>query len=458
MATAVDSPHDGKRFALVVLLASLFAVLLLTFQHFLPARYIQLLALGAIACVIGLVLFAHPKHALLLAVFYIYASLTYYFKVPAGYPIIAMVIAAVILNAVRGEQAIYPTPGFNWALGLFAVLTAQSLIFAWDIDASLAEILRFVRSLVMVYLVVHLIRTPVDLRNYAMMILASVLIMLVMGVVNIFFGIADIRAADASGTVRFASTHIDPNSFAVVVASALPIALLAIRLLRRWFMRAAIVGIILFMVFMIFSSFSRAAVFPVGFVVLVVMLRDVRGKWGFTSVGALVVGILVFVPAHYWQKVNSLQQLTSSITLDWSLRVRLMALHGAWDLFLDNLLTGVGLGNFPARSGSDVFQRMVAHNAYLEVAVGVGLFGIAAYLTMLGFVFAGFRKAIRTKWPAEFNWMPHVAFYMMVSFGSVLVGAIFLSMPFEYLIWLPAAAGLVAGRMAERYAIPQKKP
>jgi hypothetical protein len=44
----------------------------------------------------------------------------------------------------------------------------------------------------------------------------------------------------------------------------------------------------------------------------------------------------------------------------------------------------------------------------------------------------------------------------MMSLVSVMVGALFLSIEFEYIIWLPAAAGLVAGGLARRYAVRPK--
>ena len=103
-----------------------------------------------------------------------------------------------------------------------------------------------------------------------------------------------------------------------------------------------------------------------------------------------------------------------------------------------------------------MFVRRLAHNTYLEVLVGVGVFGFAAYMTMIAVSMSELTRAMRTKWAEGYEWMRDLAFYLLLSLLTVLVGLMFLSMPFEYVIWLPVAGGLVAGRLARRYAVDPK--
>ena len=46
--------------------------------------------------------------------------------------------------------------------------------------------------------------------------------------------------------------------------------------------------------------------------------------------------------------------------------------------------------------------------------------------------------------------MRHIGFYLLLSHITALIGAIFLSFPFIYIIWIPLAGLLAAGRMARR--------
>ncbi len=147
----------------------------------------------------------------------------------------------------------------------------------------------------------------------------------------------------------------------------------------------------------------------------------------------------------------SLSELGSSAIIDKSLRLRMEALQSAWKLFLENPLTGVGVNNFIVRS-PDLVGRRVVHNTYLEVAVGVGIIGFGAYMTMLAVSMKEYVRAMRAKWSAQYQSMSDLAFYGMLSLLAVLVGAMFLSMMHTYDIWLPAAGGLAAGRIAHRYA------
>ena len=82
--------------------------------------------------------------------------------------------------------------------------------------------------------------------------------------------------------------------------------------------------------------------------------------------------------------------------------------------------------------------------------MGVGIFGFIAYMCMLGSVFREFVRGIRAKWKPQDRHMSDLAYYLCVMYCATLIGVLFLSLPFYYVVWLPAAAGLVVGRLARR--------
>lgn len=129
--------------------------------------------------------------------------------------------------------------------------------------------------------------------------------------------------------------------------------------------------------------------------------------------------------------------------------IRVKALQTGWHLFLQHPFTGIGLSNFIVRSASELPVRMVAHNGYIEVLTGVGLFGFIAFIMMPVAAIHGFVKAFKTRWPEEHWWMKELSYYFLLSLVAVLIGAFFQHVHFYRLFWVPVAAGLVAGKLAD---------
>lgn len=453
MSATIGASPSRRHAALLVLLAILLAVALFTFQYVLPPRLIMLAAAGALLCGASVVILAYPKLGLFVAVFYVYCGLTYYFKVNAGWPIVTLVVASVLLNLLRGEKIQRPPSAFNWAAAVFTVVVFQSFLFVWEIGPAVAETTRFLRALIMVLLIVHLFRAPQDLRRCVLLMFFSVFLTVVAGVLGLKFGLVKEPAVTGGtgGWVRLASSHGDPNTLALYTTSAVPLGVYAMRCFHGWFPRVGVGLILLILIVAAFSTFSRGAIFPLAFVAVVMLFRDARARYAVPVLVLVLAVVVLFTPLFYWNRLLSLGELASQGTMDWSLRVRLDALKAAWKLFLTHPFTGAGMGNFVVRS-PDLVVRRVAHNAYLEILVNVGIFGFVAYMSMLLIGFREFVRGVRAKWVAEYLWMRHLTFYAMVAYVSALMGVVFLSMPFDYIIWLQLAIGLAAGQMASRHA------
>jgi O-antigen ligase len=454
---SVDLSLTGKQGAALVFVALFLGVSLLTLQYVfsLGLTLLQLAAAGSVACAIGLIVFALPKYGLMIGLFYIYAGMSAYFGFPAGYPIVALVTAAVVVDLLRGGQIELRSPGFNWAVILFLMIAVQSMLYAYDLDASVYKLAKILRALVMIYLVVQLVRTPRDLHQYAQVIYFGTLASVVLGLLNLVFGWVEfaqvIPGSSAQGIgLRFAGTHGNPNEYGAYLATSLPIGIYLARVSRRWYSRLTIAFGAVLILSMLFSTFSRAAVLLLGFVVVAILVRDVRSKAVFAFVVAAVAAVLATVPVQYWNRLSTLQDVMAGETADWSFYLRLKSMEVAWKLFQDHPFTGVGLGNFVTRSAPYFFQRKAVHNVYLQILANLGIFGFLAYMAMCGSVASHFLKAIRTRWSKQDERMRHLLFYMFVAWLTALFGDLFGPRDFEYLMWLLAAGGLAAGRIALR--------
>ncbi|MDH3216511.1 MAG: O-antigen ligase family protein [Candidatus Krumholzibacteria bacterium] len=444
------------RTALVFLVVVL-GVASLTFQYLFPVDLIRFGVVGLIACVTGLLLFAMPKYGLMLAVFYIYTGMSHYFQFHVAYPIVVLVAAAVALNVLRGDKIELRSAGFNWAVALFLMLILQSMLYASDASNSVFELSKVVKSLVMVYLVVQLIQTPRDLHHYALVIYFGSLGSVFLGLLNLKLGwVEDQSLLPGSGGIRFAGTHGNPNAYAIYLATVVPIGVYAIRKFRRWYSRTLLVLGTIVIIVAIFMTFSRAAIFPLALIVVAILVRDLRSKFIFALILAAVMTTWALTPITYWHRLTTLSDIVAGQSTDWSLFLRLKSAQVAWELFLAHPFTGVGFGNFILASGPYFFHRMHVHNAYLQILVGLGIFGFIAYLATFGSSVAHFVTAMRTSWDEQHEWMRHLAFYLMVAFLSTLVGLFFGPTAFEYVTWLPAAGGLAAGRIAIKFRNEQK--
>jgi O-antigen ligase len=213
-------------------------------------------------------------------------------------------------------------------------------------------------------------------------------------------------------------------------------------------MRVALVLIAVGLVVATIMTFSRQALFPLLLVLIAVLAKEARSKWVFAVVIAVALIGVLLTPSYYWYRVRTITDMIQGVSEDWSFRLRLQAHITAWHLFVEHPFTGIGLGNFPSRSASELIRRIPTHDAYLDVLVGVGILGFAAYMAVLLSGIRGFITAMRTRWNSAHRWMGDLSYYFLVSFLSSLVGAFFQSVAFYYLLWIPVAGGLLARRLA----------
>jgi len=117
---------------------------------------------------------------------------------------------------------------------------------------------------------------------------------------------------------------------------------------------------------------------------------------------------------------------------------------------LQHPLTGVGINNFIVRSASELPVRIGAHNAYLEILVGVGIAGLTAFLAIIASGIVGLWKALKTRWENSYKWMNDLSYYLLVSLACTLLGAMFEAIQWKYELWLPVALGVSVGRLAQK--------
>ncbi|MDH4037038.1 MAG: O-antigen ligase family protein [Candidatus Krumholzibacteria bacterium] len=431
------------------------ALALLPLAVYLAARflgYTKFLRLGAVAVaalVFGMTLFVRPRWGLFFLVFYIYSGVGSWLPVNVALPVSFIVTGAVLLQLVRGGQNRLVDASFWCAVAFFLLFCLQSMLVAPAPMLSVVELANFAKMLLVVYLIVQLVRTADDLRRLAYVVFAGAVATVVLGAAGLYLGIGPAQDNFIGGVfvLRFTGAHENPNRAAAYMCSALPLGLFGARNSREPWLRAAFIAGVILLIIGIFSTFSRSVVVPFAAIALAVLVREVHSKRSWVFLLLLTVAGIVLTPRYYWDRVMALRDVASGSQKDWSVYTRWLAMTTAWELFLKHPLTGVGLGNFIVAGAYKVFLRIVAHNTYLEILVGTGIFGLTTFLWILA---AGIRSAVagaRHHWASQPAWVRSLCFYVALSAVSIWLSALFGSMPFRYPLWIPVAASLVVGNL-----------
>jgi O-antigen ligase len=441
----------GKRgLFLLTLLAVSLAVSLVVLEDFLPGYLIKLGLIALVAAPFGLIIFAYPKIGAYAAVFYIWTSLATLFEFRVSYPIVVVAALGTLLQLLKGEGLRLRNRFFSWSMAIFTILAIQSMLFSHSIHYSIQSFSFYLKSLIVVFLIVQTVRSPKDLRYLAMMILTGALASVVIGVMTPSHGLEADPMLETTSAGRFAGLHGDPNLAAVYLISAIPIGAFAVKRGRSVPVKMLFGLATLTLVAATLFTFSRAAIFPLSFVIVSIYIREARSKVLYLMLIFIVVMAVLLTPAYYWRRLLTIPQLFAGNTADSSLYLRVKAAQVAWSFFLEHPITGIGLNNFLVRSTTELPWRKVVHNAYLEILVGVGVFGFIAYVMMHLAAFVQFVKALNARWSEENAWLKDLTFYLIISYISILIGALFLSIEFVYMMWILPAAGLVLGNLADR--------
>jgi O-antigen ligase len=179
----------------------------------------------------------------------------------------------------------------------------------------------------------------------------------------------------------------NPNDLALNMVAVLPLAaMLVLRpspMARRLFAATCIA----LMMVTIVATHSRSGTVGLAAMVVVLAAHLVRRKPGLVFAGALACALaLPLLPASYWQRVASITDEKLDDT--GSREARSTLLRESFEAFRTHPLTGVGAGQFKNYNpdGREEAWRE-SHNSVLQVAAELGLFGVLAFVFLVGRAF-----------------------------------------------------------------------
>ncbi len=405
---------------------------------------LRLAIAGSIAAAGLACLLVVPRWGVYFMAFYTYSGITNFLPNIVGMGVVLTLTGATALDLIRGAPWRLRTNAFLWCVAIFAVMGLQSIVWAHHPEASVAGLVELAKSFLLVVLTVHWVRTRQHLKTLTLSVAGGAVATLVIGWLALSMGVDSNVNLTGSGdtfVLRFSGAHADPNYAAAYMTGAIPIAVYLSRFARGWTLR--ILGLVLAaaLVVGVFLTFSRSALFPLGIVAAMLIGRELTSPRAYALVGGLAGVAALFTPSYYWTRFSTVvDAVNGSGLVDYSIGLRIKAAKVAWQLFLENPLTGIGLENFAQRSAFALQKRIVAHNTYLDLLAGVGAIATAVWLGIFLSVQTALTQIVRD--PTLDPERRGLAFYIITCIVSGLISALFLSIQLKYLLWFSLGLGL----------------
>ena len=301
-------------------------------------------------------------------------------------------IAPMILHRLGHRLPVFRVTNEMIGLCVFGAVMLATVPFSiWPGGALTTALETFFKVLVVFALMMNTLTTPKRIEQITWLILLAGGYVAARGVIDYARGVNLVEGGRLAGAVS--GIFGNPNDLALNMVCILPLAALA-ALSRRYtfFWRAiAAVAAVLMIATVLFTK-SRGGALGLGVVVLVLLFTSRAVKPGIAI--ALLASTLVatpFLPATFWERMSTIFNAEQDERFTGSREERTTLLLEGAHTFMQYPLTGVGAGQF---KNYDWPERQVrwreAHNAVIQVAADLGVFGV---LTLLYLMYRGVAAA-----------------------------------------------------------------
>jgi putative inorganic carbon (HCO3(-)) transporter len=394
----------------------------------------KLVALGALGAAIVAAAVRHPPLALfmLIAVFPLDTALSSSadsaltpIKLVGALCAGAFILRGLIVKGVFVGDVTY------WILGAFLGLALVSSLWARDVPGALGTTMRYA-SFIIFYLIMTQVVTLRLLRPVIWGLSVSAAFSAVLGI-----------AAFASGAQgRATLPNTDPNDFAFVLVTTVPMTLWLLRDAKRRWPIVVLVGLMFGGALL---TLSRGGVVGMVAAGIGACLMDRRYRRIVLTMVAVVVvaasSAFVLIHDKVEGALHAKEQVASS---------NVDNRFGAWNLALHLAFenpVGVGPGNFRYHynerldTPAGVESINVVHNAYLDVSAEIGLVGGALFITFLGISFVRLLRMARQKvGPPDF------AAAALLALVTAMAASLTLSEQYYAPFWIFASFAVVLQR------------
>ena len=408
----------------------------------LPSALVRLALLGLVALPAAAVLADRPRWIFVIFIVILFSNIDIFFSIRVFRLVLAFLVAALALAAVRGRRIVVHDLVFTALAGAFFLAAFQSLAAARELPTAVDHLSRFAKVLVNVAILVQFTRTREEFVRFLFVLVAGVAL-------NNFMPLFVAPPTEyqttsllwAEGVFRYEGFALEPNEFAMLQIFTIPLLLfLAARRAAGWLVRAAIAIVLAGCVLAIVLSFSRGGFVSFVFLLFCLLVVERRNRWVFGAGVVVLAAAAILAPAVYWSRITSLAGAFADINEDFAVVSRVLTMKTALHLGLHNPLLGVGIGNYIAASTRHIPFGLVVHNVPLQAFAECGL----PALGLLGAIVVLNLRAVRDlarSADAEGRLLGRM---LLVQQLAVIFNAMFLPVAYELTFWFMLALPTIA--------------
>jgi putative inorganic carbon (HCO3(-)) transporter len=337
-------------------------------------------------------------------------------------------------------------------VALMAMLGWAALSFAWAFSPStaLGGAGRYLLDMMLIPIAFSAIRE----REHVVWVATA---FVVGAIISGAYGFAHPTAANSIDAGRLTGLNGDANGEATVVAAAIPLLISLFGVIRdsARLKLLALIGVVVLFASLV-NTLSREGLLSLGAVMVGAVVFG--GRWRRKAAVLLVIGVTatvgyyaVLAPASALQRVTMTD--TSGRSSIWTIAFRVVKAHPLLGVGNDNfILVENRYVNQPGAIQAlyVVNQPKVAHNTFLESLADLGIPGLLTLLAVLGCSIAA---VVRAAWIFERlgdDQMELLSRAVLLAVVAVLTSDLFVASAYAKYLWLPLAMCPVLLRLARR--------
>jgi len=426
---SIQSPISISVFLILVMSAALASLVF----YIVPVSKIILL-LSALL-VTALIIYS-PYYGLLFTIFVEFSGIVWGFDIKMGF--FALVILTsfswLLKKVISIEWEIHWDSLYIW-IGAFLTVVLLSVFVAMNQIKSLSILLLYFKLGLYYFLITQILDTKQKIKDTLVMIIFATMFSVIVGLIGIFVPLPVLGSS--LQTWRFRGLTSDPNMLGLHLLIIIPLLFLLFFEKKKLIDKSWVGFLFLFSVLALIATFSRSSTIGLAVILTYLFYRYRTNKIIIVLVGLLFFVAIYFVPADFWERILSV----GNIQQDPSLRWRAELYKGAWHLFIQHPLLGIGAGNFVLQSHIFTAQHLAVHNTLLEVATETGIIGLSFFLTIICVVLFRLKNVMDFFRRQGDSILSLYSLGLLVSFLGIFVVSFFYSVEEYFVLWTMFALG-----------------
>jgi O-antigen ligase len=330
------------------------------------------------------------------------------------------------------EKKLVNAPQNVYVFLLLAAVVVSDFV-AIDPNYALDKTFKLVRVMAFYFLVINIVRTRASMHRVLW-------VMVITGLISASFGLYEYYfTPEVLDDMRITGTYDDPLGLAYAMAALLPVVWYLFKHNSKPVVRIFLAAAGLIFLYSLVLTGARSGILIALVLMVLIALREKHAVLYLTCVSLIIIVTLLIMPVSVQSRLGLTAETDKAAQA--STERRSTYTPYAIQLFLENPVIGTGLGGFAQSYSQSEYRflrgeqdvRRVAHNMYLEFAVGTGLLGLMPFLMLLVSAMLGLQRAIGEAPSALYRNMAQTIQASLLAF--LLVG-LFSSSQYDKPLWL----------------------